>query len=300
MTGTLTTRELSFDSHGTRCAAWLTLPEGDGPHPAVVLAHGLGATHGMMLAQYEQRFAAAGLATLAFDYRHTGESGGTPRQRITMRRHLQDVNAAHAFLAARPQIDPQRVGLWGTSLGAMHVLRAAAENPNVAAVVVQCPIVHGPNAALSSGLAHALRLAPAITSDIARAALGLPRRYIPIVGQPGSAAVVTVPGAEDGWNGTVPPGGSFTNQIAAANALGLATASALRAARNINAPLLVCVSDRETLTDPRLAARAAAAAPRGTARHYPADHFEVYHPPLLASLLTDQTAFLTGHLNVRG
>ena len=56
------TERVDFNSHGTRCAAWLTLPGGAGPHPAVVLAHGLGATHDMMLAQYEQHFAAAGIA----------------------------------------------------------------------------------------------------------------------------------------------------------------------------------------------------------------------------------------------
>jgi pimeloyl-ACP methyl ester carboxylesterase len=298
VTPTLATTRLSFDSHGTRVAAWLTLPGGPGPHPAVVLAHGLGATHGMMLAQYEQHFAANEIATLAFDYRHTGESGGTPRQRINMHRHLQDVQDAHAFLSARPEIDPRRVGLWGTSLGAMHTLRAAAANPNVAAAVVQCPIVHGPNAALSSGLAHALRLSPAIASDVVRAALRLPRRYLLIVGQRGSDAVVAVPGAEEGWNGTVSPGFAFTNKIAAANALGLATASALRGAPRITAPLLVCVSDHETLTDPRLATRAAALVPHGTARRYAGDHFQIYHEPLVASLLCDQTAFLREHLNV--
>jgi len=298
MTTTLVTTPLSFDVRRTRIAGWLTLPGGAGPHPAVVLAHGLGATHGMMLAQYEQHFAASGIATLAFDYRHTGESGGTPRQLITMRRHVQDVLGARAYLAARPEIDPHRVGLWGTSLGAMHVLRAAAADADVAAAVVQCPILHGPDAALSSGLAHGLRLAPAIISDAVRAAARLPRRYLPIVGQPGTRAVVTVPGAEEGWNSTVSPGAVFTNQIAAAGALGLAAASALRHAPRITAPLLVCVSDRETLTDPRIASRAAARAPRGTARHYPGGHFEIYHAPLAARLLADQTAFLQEHLHV--
>ena len=63
---------MDFHSRDTRCAAWLTLPAGAGPHPAVVLVHGLGATHDMMLTQYEQHFATAGIATLAFDYRNTG------------------------------------------------------------------------------------------------------------------------------------------------------------------------------------------------------------------------------------
>ena len=78
MPATIPTERIDFRSRGTRCAAWLTLPAGAGPHPAVVLVHGLGATHDMMLAQYEQHFAEAGIATLAFDYRNTGASDGEP------------------------------------------------------------------------------------------------------------------------------------------------------------------------------------------------------------------------------
>src|SRR5216683_3159301 len=99
------TKTVEFISHGTRCAAWLTLPAGDGPHPAVVLVHGLGGTHDMMLAQYEQHFAAAGIATLAFDYRHMGASDGAPRQRIAMHRQRQDVVSALKFLRGQSSID---------------------------------------------------------------------------------------------------------------------------------------------------------------------------------------------------
>src|ERR1700748_1445380 len=105
------TTRLSFFSRGTRCTGWLTLPSGPGPHPGVVLAHGLGATHGMLLAQYEQHFAAAGIATLAFDYRYTGESDGEPRQQFRMRRHREDVEAALEYLREQASIDAANVGL---------------------------------------------------------------------------------------------------------------------------------------------------------------------------------------------
>ncbi|BBX63509.1 hypothetical protein MSAS_26830 [Mycobacterium saskatchewanense] len=68
----LTTERVHFASQGTRCAGWLAFPGGSGPHPGVVLVHGLGATHEMLTAQYDQRFAASRLATPAFDYRHSG------------------------------------------------------------------------------------------------------------------------------------------------------------------------------------------------------------------------------------
>ncbi|MGW0215822.1 alpha/beta hydrolase [Micromonospora chokoriensis] len=293
-----TTLANSFTVDGIRCAAWITMPEGPGPHPAVVLAHGLGATHDIMLSQYEQNFAAAGIATLAFDYRHTGASAGSPRQRISMRRHRADVHAALDYLRTRDDVDPNRIGLWGTSLGAMHALRVAAVRHDLAAVVVQCPIVYGPAAASRSGLRAVARLTPSILADAVRFLLGRERRYVPIVAVPGSIAAVTVPGALEGWDSTTPPGATFDNRIAAANAIGLATVTATRHARHIAAPLLVCVSNNETLMDPRHAVLVAARAPRGTARHYAADHFEVYHPPMLSTVLADQTRFLTEHLHV--
>ena len=56
----MTTR-LTFPSGGERCAAWLTLPEAAAPHPVVLLIHGGGATHAMMLDQYERWFSPSGL-----------------------------------------------------------------------------------------------------------------------------------------------------------------------------------------------------------------------------------------------
>ena len=293
-----TTIDTSFDSDGTRCAAWLTLPDGAGPHPALVLAHGLGATHQMMLRQYEQAFAAAGFVTLAFDYRSTGASEGSPRQRLSMRRQHADVAAAVDFLRADYHVDSRRVGLWGTSLGAMHALRVASERRDVAAVVVQCPIVHGPGAAFHQGLGPVIRMSPPIVEDLARAAIGRNRRYIPIVGAPGSTAVVTAPGALQGWNSTSPQDSVFDNRIAAADALGLAVISAKRRAAKIVAPLLICVSSNENLMAVKHVYDVAGAAPRATVRSYEGDHFEIYHPPLVSTLIADQTAFLRRELRV--
>jgi pimeloyl-ACP methyl ester carboxylesterase len=298
-TEAIPTERIDFHSGGTRAAAWLTLPTGSGPHPAVVLVHGLGATHDMMLAQYEQHFARAGIATLAFDYRHTGASDGQPRQRISMPSQRADVLAALSYLTARHDVDAARLALWGTSLGGMNVVRVAAARSDLAAAVIQCPIVHGPGAAGSLGISGPLRLTPAIVEDAVRALTRRGRRYVPIVGPPGSLAMVTAPGAEAGWNSTVPPGGEFDNRIAAADAVAMVTTSALRQARRVTAPLLVCVCDRENLVNPRYAALVARRAPNGVARHYESDHFAVYHPPLVSQVLADQTAFLKEHLDVQ-
>ena len=123
MTSAIPVERVDFASGGDRCAAWLTLPSSPGPHPAVVLVHGLGATRDMMLPLYEQHFAAAGIAVLSFDYRFTGASGGQPRQRISIPEQCRDVGAAIDFLKRHPRVDAGRIGLWGTSLGGMNVVR---------------------------------------------------------------------------------------------------------------------------------------------------------------------------------
>lgn len=296
MTSAISVERLDFDSGGDRCVAWLTLPPTPGPHPAVVLVHGLGATREMMLPQYEQHFAAAGIAVLSFDYRFTGASGGQPRQRISIPEQCRDVVAAIDFLQRHPHVDAGRIGLWGTSLGGMNVVRVAGSRSDIAAAVVQCPITHGPAAARSVGIGGALRLTPAIVEDAVRAAFRRGRRYVPIVGQPGTDAMVTVAGAEDGWRSTVPDGAAFDNRMTAVDAALLITRSALRHAARVQAPLLVCVCDDETLMDPRYAELVAQRAPRGIARHYESDHFAIYHPPLVRRVLDDQVSFLKEHL----
>lgn len=75
--------EVFFDSEGVRCAADLYWPEPvDGCVPCVVMGHGGSGTKRLGLPKYAEKFAAAGMAVLAFDYRHFGASGGEPRQVI--------------------------------------------------------------------------------------------------------------------------------------------------------------------------------------------------------------------------
>ena len=61
-----TRRDVRFVSGETYCSAWLYLPIGVERPPVVVLGHGLGAVREMRLDAYSERFAAAGIATLAF------------------------------------------------------------------------------------------------------------------------------------------------------------------------------------------------------------------------------------------
>ena len=294
------TEQTSFPSgSAARCAAWLTLPVAPsrpGPHPVVVLVHGGGATHDMGLAAYERAFSAAGLAVLAFDFRHLGRSEGEPRGLMSVRRYLEDVRAALAFVRSRAELDADRIALWGTSFGASHVVATAARYPELAAAVVQCPVFSGRQVALRAGVGQLARFTGPILSDLVRASTGRPRRYLRIVGRPGESAFVTQFGAWEGWHSLVGEESTFDNRVPAAAALDMLRYHAVARLPEVRCPLLVCVSDHETLIDPTSVPAAAATAPRATVRHYPADHFEVYHSPLRERIVADQVAFLAEHL----
>nr|WP_042197212.1 alpha/beta hydrolase [Kibdelosporangium sp. MJ126-NF4]CEL22813.1 hypothetical protein [Kibdelosporangium sp. MJ126-NF4]CTQ89954.1 hypothetical protein [Kibdelosporangium sp. MJ126-NF4] len=286
----------TFPSGRDHCAAWLTLPDGPGPHPVAVLVHGGGATHEMLLGQYETWFAEAGFAVLAFDFRHLGESGGRPRQVMSQRRYAADVDAALAFVRTRPELDSTRVALWGTSFGASHVVAAAARHPELAAAVVQCPVFSGRAIVARMGVRHLVRFVLPIASDLVRAALRLPRRYVPLVGRPGEFAFVNQPGALAGWESVCPPGYQFDNRVAASAGVGMLFYNSAAHASRVRCPLLVCASDRENLVDPGIAATVAAAAPSGVLKRYDADHFSIYFPPAVDRAVADQVDFLAAHL----
>jgi uncharacterized protein len=98
-----TRHDVSFASGDSTCAAWLYLPTGVTSPPVVVLGHGVGGTREMRMDAYAERFAQVGIAASAFTYRHFGDSGGQPRQLMSISRQLADWEAALAYVRAHPR-----------------------------------------------------------------------------------------------------------------------------------------------------------------------------------------------------
>lgn len=290
--------EVGFESGGQRCAAWLFLPSGPPPHACVVMAHGFGGTRDVRLDAYAERFAGEGLAALVFDYRHFGASEGEPRQLLDIEKQLADWRAAMAWARVRPEIDPERIAIWGTSFGGGHVLTLGAEDARLAAIVSQVPYCD-PWATSGSPL-QMLRLLGAGLRDAAHAALGLAPHEIPIVGTPGSLAVLTSPDAMPGYLALSPPGAAWRNAVAARIVLHVLRYRPLATASRIESPLLVCAAERDVVTPPGPALDAAARARRGVAKCYPCQHFEIYLGALFEQAVADQTAFLREHLLAGG
>lgn len=131
-------RELSFYSAGLKLAATLYAPDAasERPHPTLVLCHGLRCNRKIVLPDFAKAFVAEGYAALAFDYRGFGESQG-PRFRLIARERVEDVIAATTFAGLQPEVDVERIALFGISYGAANAISAAAIDPRPRAVIAQ-------------------------------------------------------------------------------------------------------------------------------------------------------------------
>src|SRR4051794_28738032 len=144
MTSATRTRlDVAFPSSGDECRAWLFMPDAERP-PLVILGHGLGATREYGLEPYAERFADAGIAALAFTYRHFGDSGGRPRQLLDIERQLGDWAAALAYARSLDGIDHERIALWGTSFAGGHGIEAGAPDRAGAPRLGPGPVPPGP------------------------------------------------------------------------------------------------------------------------------------------------------------
>ncbi len=286
--------EVTFDSDGERCAAWLYRPEQ--ASACVVLAHGWTGVREQRLDAYAERFAAAGLAALVFDYRHFGASDGQPRGLLDIPRQLADWRAAIAYARRLDRIDPARVALWGSSFSGGHVIELAAQDYRVAAVVAQVPFVDGLANLLRLGRRHALALTIEGLRDQLGALTGRPPHMLASVGPPGSHAVMNSPDAEAGFRALNPPGLAWPNEAAARITLRVGAYRPIRKAAHVRCPILFAIADDDVITPPDLAVRAAARAPRSEVRHYPGGHFDPYVGQLFEQVVSDQTDFLLAHL----
>jgi fermentation-respiration switch protein FrsA (DUF1100 family) len=138
--------DITFASEGLSCAGWLYVPddlESGEQRPAVVMAHGFSAVKEMYLYNFAEKFVEAGLVVLVFDYRYFGDSEGEPRGRLFPAEQHEDYRNAISWVSRRPEVDPDRIGVWGSSYSGGHVLHLAAFDRRIKAVVSQVPLVDG-------------------------------------------------------------------------------------------------------------------------------------------------------------
>lgn len=274
--------EITFDSHGTTCAArhWTgsgSTLETDAGRPVVVMAHGLAGTVDSGLVPFAEALAEAGMDVVAFDYRGFGASQGSPRQRVRVADQVDDYRAAVAAAQRLPGVDASRVVLWGVSLAGGHVLQVAVGRDDVAAVVSLTPLVDGLAAARHAVGHHRpstmLRsTVSGVRSRVSGARGGRPVT-MPVVARPGEVGALTLDGCYEDYLSIAGP--TWVNEVDADVALELGSRDAAKAAKQLRVPMLVQIADFDRSAPPQAAAKAAFKA-RAEVRHYPCDHFDVW------------------------
>ncbi|MGZ5371755.1 alpha/beta hydrolase [Aeromicrobium sp.] len=285
--------DVRFPSGPQMCAGWWYEPTPAAPRgPVIVMAHGLGAVKEMRLDAYAERFTDQGYRVLVFDYRHFGESEGLPRELIDIERQLDDWAAALHYVRALPTVDKRSIVLWGTSFSGGHVIEVARRDPEVAAVISQCPFTDGLASARTLRPVSLLKVSVLAIRDALR---GLTRRApvrIDLVGRRGQVALLNTPDAYDGYLSLVPEGMNPPIRVPARIALRILLYYPGRSAAQLDCPALFCVSNEDSVAPSRTTLRHVRKARRGQIRRYDVGHFDLYVGDAFEQVVADQIRFL--------
>src|SRR2546425_10173044 len=262
---------------GDELEAWLYLPEGRGPPPAVVLAHGIGPIKAGGLAPFAGRFRREGFAAVVFDYRQWGGSDGEPREVLSFPRQREDYRTVIGWAAAHPDIDARRVFAWGTSFSGMYIVELAASDSRLAGAIGQSPLVDGFAAARLASPLRGLRLLAVALLDRLGSVLGCPPRYLPGAGRPGDLAIGTAEDALFGEKLMTPKDGTeWRNRVAARSLLSFSWRQPVRRAAAIRCPILLVVAEQDTMAPVGPAVRVTPKAPYGELYRSRGGHYDGY------------------------
>jgi carboxymethylenebutenolidase len=139
--GAGTGTNVSYKSGEETVTGYLAAPAGGGKHPALIVVHEWWGLNDWVRGKADH-FAADGYVALAVDL-YRGKSAGHDAdvahqlmRGLPEDRAARDLDAAFRYLAARPDVDPARIGSIGWCMGGGYALQAAIEEPSLAACVV--------------------------------------------------------------------------------------------------------------------------------------------------------------------
>jgi dipeptidyl aminopeptidase/acylaminoacyl peptidase len=138
-------KPVTFYSEGIKLAGDVFMPANLKPgerRAGIVLCHGYTGVRTIYLPDNARVLSEAGYVVLTFDYKGWGDSDG-PKSRLAPYSRVADLQAALTFLGAQPEVDANRLGIYGTSYGGATVVFVAAIDPRVKCVVAVVGIGNG-------------------------------------------------------------------------------------------------------------------------------------------------------------
>jgi uncharacterized protein len=130
-------KPVNFYSEGFRLVGDIYYPDDLKPsetRAGIVLCHGYTGVKDLYLPDNARVLNEAGYVVMTFDYKGWGDSEGS-RSRLAPYSRVADVQAALTFLGTLPEVDAERLGIYGTSYGGATVVWTGAVDPRVKCVV---------------------------------------------------------------------------------------------------------------------------------------------------------------------
>ncbi|TIM12408.1 MAG: alpha/beta hydrolase [Mesorhizobium sp.] len=249
---------VAFASHGEQIVGDLYLPEDldpARPRPALVVTGAWMTVKEQMPARYARELADRGFVALSFDFRGWGESGGARRQYEDPSAKVADIEAAVAYLAARPEISKDRVGGLGICASSGYMVTVAAKNAAIKSVALVAPWLHDAEVVEQTyGGKDGIARLEAV-GDAAEAAYRRTDKqaFLPAASLADERAIMfKVPYYTEAGRGMIP---AWRNEADPAFWRGWLTFDAIQAARRLHQPLLMVHSE-------------AAAIPQGARKFY--------------------------------
>lgn len=239
-------QRVEFYSEGDAVAGLWRGPDDPAARNGMTIVHPpgwSGRKDSTLYATFDEQLSAAGFEVLIFDYRGYGDSALPPGRR-SLRGQLADVRSAISYAQSRPDVDPERIGIFASgATGAAHAVTVASVDHRVRAVVCQYPIADG-HAWIRSGLSMGEweRLRADLDRDrVARAASGAGAVIDRVSLRPRPADRDSVPLVADlGVEDQLPL--SFVDE--------LLEYRPVDAARSVTAPVMIITAEGDTMTDP--------------------------------------------------
>jgi fermentation-respiration switch protein FrsA (DUF1100 family) len=139
-------RAIEFYSEGFKLQGDVYVPDGlaaDETRSGILLCHGYTGVKDLYLPDNARVLNEAGYVVMTFDYKGWGESEGVAPNRLAPYSRAADVQAAMTYLGLQPEVDEDRIGIYGTSYGGATVSWVGAVDERAKVIVSVVGIGHG-------------------------------------------------------------------------------------------------------------------------------------------------------------
>ena len=211
-----------------------------------------------------------------FDYRTFGQSDGEPRHLVNPFHHIQDWLAAIAHVRNLPEVDTNRIALWGTSFSGGHVIIAAAKDAGITSGGISgsfCQRIFFNQAEKRFRYNSCDML---WDGGLYTNCVFLTPHYSPAIAQPGTFAAMNSEESYPGFRSIIPEGSNWENKMTSRAFILLAFYYPIYYAKKVKAPVLLIGGKNDSLVPFSAVQKTAKRLPNCEFVVLECNHFEPY------------------------